>query len=117
MVEAIAPPPNTYKNGTNTMGFGANMAWGMELAPANQQPAQIAHANVSPAKNSRSPNFCANRTEPICVSVSDPYNDVRYYGQLKFPFPKNGTRHADEVMKSIEEVCYGRRPSRPTSRG
>src|SRR5271163_1453661 len=35
--EAVAPPTNTYKNGAISFGFGANMAWGMQLAPANQQ--------------------------------------------------------------------------------
>jgi hypothetical protein len=29
---------------------------------------------------------------------------VRYYGQLKFPFAKNVTPPADDVMKTIEEV-------------
>ncbi|MFZ3214833.1 MAG: hypothetical protein WA192_02130 [Candidatus Acidiferrales bacterium] len=36
-VEGIAPPTSTYKNGTISMSFGTKMAWGMELAPANQQ--------------------------------------------------------------------------------
>src|SRR5579863_8637006 len=39
--EAVAPPTNTYKNGAISFGFGANMAWGIALSPANQQTTAI----------------------------------------------------------------------------
>lgn len=103
-VEAIAPPPNTYKNGTISMGFGANMAWGMELAPANQQPVNIVQRKFVTGEKFWVTEFLVKQDGAYLVLVSDPYNDVRYYGQLKFPFPKNGNPNADEVMKSIEEV-------------
>lgn len=35
---------------------------------------------------------------------SDPFNDVRYYGQLKFPYPKNSPPPADDLLKTVEEV-------------
>ena len=35
---------------------------------------------------------------------SDPINDVRYFGELKFPFPKGQTPPADELMNNIAEV-------------
>lgn len=103
-VEAIAPPPNTYKNGAISMGFGANMAWGMELAPANQQPVNIAQRKFVTGEKFWVTEFLVKPDGAYLVFVSDPFNDVRYYGQLKFPFPKNGNPNADEVMKSIEEV-------------
>ena len=49
--EAVASPTNTYKNGAISFGFGANMAWGMALAPANQQTTAIRSANSSPVKS------------------------------------------------------------------
>jgi hypothetical protein len=103
-VEAIAPPTSTYKNGTISMGFGANMAWGMELAPANQQAASLAQRKFVAGEKFWVTEFLVKQDGAYLVFVSDPYNDVRYYGQLKFPFPKNSTPNADEVMKSIEEV-------------
>ncbi|MFZ3332742.1 MAG: hypothetical protein WA197_19060 [Candidatus Acidiferrales bacterium] len=103
-VEAIAPPPNAYKNGAISMGFGANLAWGMELAPANQQPASLAQRKFVTGEKFWVTEFLVKPDGAYLVFVSDPYNDVRYYGQLKFPFPKNGNPNADEVMKSIEEV-------------
>jgi hypothetical protein len=37
--------------------------------------------------------------------LSDPVDDVRYFGELKFPFPKKGqTPPADELMNTIAEV-------------
>jgi hypothetical protein len=35
---------------------------------------------------------------------SDPFNDVRYYGQVKFPYPKNSPPAADDLLKTVEEV-------------
>jgi hypothetical protein len=41
----------------------------------------------------------------ILVSTfSDPYNDVRYYGEIKFPFPKGQVPAADEFVKTVSEV-------------
>jgi hypothetical protein len=34
---------------------------------------------------------------------SDPYQDIRYHGQMKFPF-KHGVPPADDVMKTIAEA-------------
>jgi hypothetical protein len=40
----------------------------------------------------------------VLTVYSDPFSDVRYYGQLKFPFPKNSPPPADDILKSVEEV-------------
>ncbi len=41
----------------------------------------------------------------ILVSTfSDPYNDVRYYGEIKFPFPKGPAPSADDFVKTVSEV-------------
>lgn len=41
----------------------------------------------------------------ILVSTfSDPYNDVRYYGEIKFPFPKGSVPPTDEFVKTVSEV-------------
>ncbi len=36
--------------------------------------------------------------------ITDPYDDGRYSGQLKFPFAKGTTPTPDEIMKTIAEV-------------
>ena len=40
----------------------------------------------------------------VLTVYSDPFNDVRYYGQLKFPFPKNSPPPTDAMVRTVEEV-------------
>jgi hypothetical protein len=41
----------------------------------------------------------------ILVSTfSDPYSDVRYYGEIKFPFPKGQVPAADIFVQTVSEV-------------
>jgi hypothetical protein len=37
-------------------------------------------------------------------TFSDPYNDVRYYGEIKFPFPKGSVPPVDDFVKTVSEV-------------
>jgi hypothetical protein len=102
--EAIAPPTNTYKNGTISLGFGANMAWGMALAPANQQTTNIAQRKFVAGEKFWVTDYLVKDDGVVFQFYSDPYNDVRYYTQLKFPFPKGAVPPADNVIKTVEEV-------------
>jgi len=41
----------------------------------------------------------------IVSTFSDPYNDVRYYGEIKFPFPgKTSVPPVDDEVKTVDEV-------------
>jgi hypothetical protein len=41
----------------------------------------------------------------IVYTFSDPYNDVRYFGEIKFPFPsKNSVPAVDDEVKTVKEV-------------
>ena len=101
---AIASPTNTYKNGAISFGFGANMAWGIALSPANQQTTAIAQRKFVTGEKFWVTDYMVKPDGVVFQFYSDPYNDVRYYCQLKFPFAKNVAPPADEVMKTIEEV-------------
>lgn len=37
-------------------------------------------------------------------TFSDPYNDVRYYGEIKFPFPKGQAPPVDSFVNTVSEV-------------
>ena len=37
-------------------------------------------------------------------TFSDPYNDVRYFGEIKFPFPKGSVPPVDDFVKTVSEV-------------
>jgi len=40
----------------------------------------------------------------LVSTISDPYSDVRYYGELKFPFPKGSVPPVDDFVKTVSEV-------------
>ena len=102
--EAVAPPTNTYKNGAISFGFGANMAWGIALSAANQQTTSIAQRKFVTGEKFWVTEYIVKPDGVVFQFYGDPYNDVRYYGQLKFPFAKNVIPPADDVIKTIEEV-------------
>ena len=40
----------------------------------------------------------------LISTFSDPYNDTRYYGEIKFPFPKGSVPPVDDFVKTVSEV-------------
>jgi hypothetical protein len=40
----------------------------------------------------------------LVTTLSDPYQDVRYYGEIKFAFPKGAVPSADDFAKTVSEV-------------
>src|SRR5208282_728034 len=87
-VEARTPPTNTYRNGSISMGFGANMAWNMALGAAGQQAANIAQRKFVAGEKFWVTDYLEKEDGVYFVLYSDPFNDVRYYTQLKFPVSK-----------------------------
>jgi hypothetical protein len=103
-MEGKTPPTNTYKNGTISMGFGANMAWTMALSTANQQPANIAQRKFVSGEKFWLGDFQLKDDGLVLLFYSDPFDNVRYYGQLKFPVSKGAYPPADTMMKTVEDV-------------
>jgi hypothetical protein len=103
-IEAKVSPTNTYKNGTISMGVGAKMAWGMAIGSANQQAANIPQRRFVADEKFWVTDYLLKDDGVYFVFYSDPYSDVRYYGQLKFPVQKGAFPPADDMMKTIAEV-------------
>jgi hypothetical protein len=40
----------------------------------------------------------------LISTFSDPYDDVRYYGEIKFAFPKGSVPQVDDFVKTVFEV-------------
>lgn len=51
----------------------------------------------------------------VFAFYSDPVDDVRYFGELKFPFPKGQPPPADDLMKTIAEVVTVDAPDNSTA--
>lgn len=103
-MEAKTPPTNTYKNGAISMGFGANMAWTMALSAANQQPANIPQRKFVTGEKFWVADYVVKDDGVVFQFYSDPFDNVRYYGQLKFPVSKGAFPPAENMMKTIAEV-------------
>ena len=105
-IDTKVPPTSTYKDGKLSMGFGTTLA--TDLALGQLQPGANC-SNVPQRKFVAGEKFwvvglAVKNDGVILVVYSDPYQDVRYYGQVKFPFQKHSIPPADEELKNIAEV-------------
>ena len=100
------PPTITYKDGKLGMGFGDAFGTDMALSAAHKG------ANVSNVPQRKFvagekfwiTAFLVKDKYVILQVYSDPYQDVRYFGQLKFPYNKKSIPSADDLLKTIAEV-------------
>jgi len=53
----------------------------------------------------------------LISTFSDPYSDVRYYGEIKFPFPKGSVPPVDDFVKTVSEVITVQPPDDKASQG
>jgi hypothetical protein len=97
---AKAPPTNSYKGGKISFGFAAGFAW----AAAAGDISQIQQRKFVKGEKFWVKNFDVQEDGVIFQFYSDPINDIRYYGKLKFPYPKHTMPPADEMMKTIAEA-------------
>ena len=97
---AKAPPTNSYKGGKISFGFAAGFAW----AAAAGDISQIQQRKFVKGEKFWVKNFDVREDGVIFQFYSDPINDIRYYGKLKFPYPKHTMPPADEMMKTIAEA-------------
>jgi hypothetical protein len=111
---------NSYSNGVLTANLGNRTK---DAAKSYAKSALLGHfglgggASVADSAN----NGCANRKfvagekfwitgivaqkDGIVVSTfSDPYNDVRFYGEIKFPYVKGSVTAADDFAKTVSEL-------------
>jgi hypothetical protein len=102
------PPLNTYKDGRVQQSAAGNYFRGLGKGLMHGGNATDL-ANVPQRKFVAGEKFWVTginiQQDGVVFNVySDPFNDVRYYGQLKFPFPKNSIPPADGMAKTVEEV-------------
>ena len=104
------PPVNTYKNGRISQGVfsAAKKCKFCAFVPGvSSVAAQV--PNVDQRTFVSGEKFWVTGIEAhddgiVFDLLSDPFNDVRYYSQLKFPFPKDSAPSADTLMGQVAEV-------------
>lgn len=101
------PPSNTYKNGKIGQGwggFGKDLAIGMRSS-GGTTAADYPHRTFVPEEKCWVTAVQVQKDGIVFTLYSDPYDDVRYYGDLKVPFPnKKQVPPADVALQSVAEV-------------
>lgn len=112
-VETKVAPTSTYKDGKLSMGFAATFASDFALGQVQQG---LNHLTVTQRKFVDGEKFWVTgftvKDDGVTFAFfSDPYADVRYIGQVKFPFAKKSVPTADDFLKTVAEVITAEAPA------
>jgi hypothetical protein len=106
-VASPMPPSNTYKNGKigqGMGGFGKDFAISM-LTPGGGTSADYPHRPFVPEEKCWVTGIQVQKDGVLFQLYSDPYDDVRYYANLKIPFPnKKEVPSVDIALQTVAEV-------------
>jgi hypothetical protein len=98
-------PISTYKNGKLSQGFGDTFA--TCLANGMNQPngcKDVPQKILMTGEKFWVSAIVVGKKDIQVVALTDPYDDGRYIGQLKFPFAKGSVPSPDEALRMISEV-------------
>jgi len=106
-VASPLPPSNTYKNGKIGQGwggFGKDLAIGM-LTQGGGTAADYPKRPFVPEEKCWVTAIQVQKDGVIFQLYSDPYDDIRYYANLKIPFPnKKEMPSVDAALQLVAEV-------------
>lgn len=103
-------PVNTYKNGKISHGIYdaakkctvcAFVPW---LPPLASKASKIDQRTFFSGEKFRVTEIEARDDSIVFDLLSDPYDDMRYDGQLKFPFPKGSRPSGDAFLSTVSDV-------------
>ena len=102
-------PLNIYRDGRIQPSAGNKIrAWGNMLRTTGSSSAEDV-ANIPQRKFVSGEKFWLTgitiQDDGLVLAVySDPFNDVRYFGQLKFVFPKKSLPPTEDMVRLVSEV-------------
>jgi hypothetical protein len=108
ITDAPTPPLSVYREGRIQQNTGANLGRMLRGSLLHGSSGQNL-ADVQKRTFVSGEKFWLTGIDYLPDGVvfnvySDPYNNVRYYGQIKFPFAKNAMPPADVMAQTITEV-------------
>lgn len=119
-VASPMPPSNTYKNGKIGQGwggFGKDMMITM-AAPGAGTANDYPHRPFAPEEKCWVTGIQVQKDGVLFQLYSDPYDDIRYYGNLKIPFAnKREIPSADAALQLVSEVLTVVPTDNPGSQG
>jgi hypothetical protein len=105
--DAPLPPSNTYKNGRigqGWSGFGKDLMIGV-AAPGGATAADYPHRQFVAGEKCWVTEVTAQNDGVLFKLYSDPYDDIRYYANLKIPYPNKKVVPPVEVaLRLVAEV-------------
>jgi hypothetical protein len=100
------PPLNIYKKGKISQSAGSGFLRDLAIvmtASANNA-SDIPQRKFQAGEKFWVTGVLMQNDGILFQFYSDPYDGIRYYGQLKFPFPRGQVPQTDEALKTIAEV-------------
>jgi hypothetical protein len=100
------PPVNTYKNGKLSQGgsgFGRDLLITM-ATPGSSTATNYPHRQFVEGEKLWVIGVGVQKDGVVFRLYSEPYDGVRYYGQLKFQFEKGSAPTPDQAMAKVAEV-------------
>jgi hypothetical protein len=97
-----SPPQSSYKNGRISPNLGGNFLRDIGNTMTNQ--GDIVQRNFVAGEKFWVTKIDVRDDGVLFSLYSDPYEDVRYFGELKIPISKGSTPSADDLLNMIAEV-------------
>jgi hypothetical protein len=111
MCSVASPSPglNSYRNGSISQGLLGGKGGALFHGVLHGQSSDDAMASCATRKFVAGEKFWITgvtaKQDGLVVQVySDPYSDVRYYGELKFPYDKKNVPQVAIVEKSVDDA-------------
>jgi hypothetical protein len=112
-INAPLPALNTWKNGKISAGMGRALTVGMAMK--NQGATDLPMRKFVTGESFWIIGIAVQKDAMIFRLLSDPVNGIRYYGDLKFPFPKGSPPPLDQAVMQVNEVLTIQQPDKPAT--
>jgi hypothetical protein len=112
-INAPLPALNTWKNGKISAGMGRALTVGMAMK--NQGAPDLPMRKFVTGESFWIIGIAVQKDAMIFRLLSDPVNGIRYYGDLKFPFPKGSPPPLDQAVMQVNEVLTIQQPDKPAT--
>ena len=100
---AKLPPLNTYKNGKISKSMSRDMAIAM-MTQGNTGFIDLPKRSFSVAEKCWVIGITIEKDGLVLRLYSQPYDGIRYYGELKFPLEKGSAPVPDQVLTTVSQV-------------
>ena len=95
---------NRVKDAAKSFGFGHIPVFGSGVSAGDAANNGCASRKFVAGEKFWITGIVAQKDGILVRAYSDPYNDVRFYGEIKFPFAKGSVPPVDDFVKTVSEV-------------